>query len=150
MSWKRVLISIAPPVVAAAIGGAASRDAPRVYRRLDKPSWAPPEWAFGPVWTALYAANGVAGWRLATRAGGGVAAVHVGQLALNASWTPLFFGLGKRKPALAVSAALTAAVAAEIGLLARRDIVGAALLVPYCAWSAFATALTASVSDPPR
>ncbi len=150
MSWKRVLVSIAPPVVAAAIGGAAAREAPRVYRRVDKPAWAPPEWAFGPVWTALYAANGVAGWRLATRADHRVAAIHVGQLALNASWTPLFFGLRKRKPALVVSAALTAAVAAEIVLLARRDMLSAALLVPYCAWSGFATALTASVSDPSR
>ncbi|MFD4254362.1 TspO/MBR family protein [Amycolatopsis thermoflava] len=111
--------------------------------------WAPPAGAFGPVWTTLYAAIGVAGWRLWTRrAGATVLGLHAGQLALNASWPPAFFTLRKKKLSLAVIAALGTAVAAEIAAAAPRDRAAAGLLAPYLAWSLYATALTAAVSDP--
>ncbi|MGI6872147.1 TspO/MBR family protein [Amycolatopsis sp. 3B14] len=111
--------------------------------------WAPPAGASGPVWTTLYAAIGVAGWRLWTRrAGATVLGLHAGQLTLNASWPPAFFTLRKKKLSLAVIAALDAAVAAEIAAAARRDHAAAGLLAPYLAWSLYATALTVAVSDP--
>jgi len=133
-------------VTAAVIGGVAARDARTVYARLDKPRWAPPGSVFGPVWSLLYAFIGVVGWRLAGRA---AMALHLLQLALNAAWTPLFFGARRRRAALAVSVALDAAVAAEVVALVRDgDRTSAALLAPYLAWCGFATALTAAVSDP--
>jgi tryptophan-rich sensory protein len=52
---------------AAGIGSLGARNAPQIYQRLQKPGWAPRSGAFGPVWTALYAGIGVAGWRLAGR-----------------------------------------------------------------------------------
>lgn len=136
-------------LAAAAIGALASTRAPKVYRRLAKPRWAPPEGVFGPVWTVLYAAIGVAGWRLWTlRAGRAVLGLHVTQLTLNALWPVTFFAARNRPAALGVVAALDGAVAAEIVLAARRDRLAAGLLGPYLAWSLFATALTASVGDP--
>ena len=71
---------------AAGIGSLGSRQAPRVYERLDKPAWAPPAGLFGPAWTVLYTAIGVAGWRLWTRGGRMVISLHIIQLALNAAW----------------------------------------------------------------
>ena len=67
------------------------------YAALKKPSWNPPGWSFGPVWSALYTRMAVAAWLVWKR--GGFAdqrrplTLFLAQLALNAAWTPLFFGL---------------------------------------------------------
>ncbi|TVT32940.1 tryptophan-rich sensory protein [Amycolatopsis rhizosphaerae] len=148
-SARGLAFAAGPTLAAAAIGSLASRRAPEVYRRLAKPAWAPPPGVFGPVWTVLYTAIGVAGWRLWTRRAGRKAlGLHLAQLALNAAWTPAFFAARNRTAALAVVTALDGALAAEIAVVARRDRAAAALLAPYLGWSVFATALTASVGDP--
>ncbi len=151
-SLAGLLFAAGGSTAAAAIGGLGSRRAPEVYARLDKPDWAPPAGVFGPVWTGLYSAIGVAGWRLWQRRTEPSAAtalrLHALQLALNAAWPWTFFSARSRGASLAVIAVLDAAVAAEIAAAARVDRPAAALLAPYLAWSLFATALTASVSDP--
>lgn len=144
----RWTFAAAPPALAAGLGGIAARDAPEIYRRLRKPSWAPPSEVFGPVWSVLYALIGVAGWRLAKRPNRTAVTVHLTQIALNASWTPLFFGAGSRRAALGVSIGLDMAILGEVVLLARHDKITSALLLPYLGWSGFATALTAAVSEP--
>ncbi len=67
------------------------------YASLKKPSWNPPGWIFGPVWTALYSMMAVAAWLVWRRDGWGKQRkpllIFLTQLALNALWTPLFFGL---------------------------------------------------------
>jgi len=148
-STSGLLFAAGSTLAAAAIGSVGSRRSPQVYRQLRKPDWAPPAGVFGPVWSALYAAIGVAGWRLWTRRAGRVAVgLHAGQLALNASWPLAFFVVREKKLSLAVVAALDAAIAAEIAAVAPRDRAAAGLLAPYLAWSLYATALTAAVSDP--
>ena len=143
-----LLFGVGSAAAAAGIGSLGSRRAPQVYPRLDKPSWAPPAGVFGPAWSVLYAAIGVAGWRLWTReAGRTVLALHVAQLALNAVWPFTFFAARNRTSALAVIAVLDVTIAAEIAVAARRDRTTAALLAPYLVWSLYATALTAAV-DP--
>jgi tryptophan-rich sensory protein len=121
---------------AAALGSVGSRGAPDVYGRSRKPSWAPPAAVFGPVWTVLYTAIGVAGTRLWRReARPAVLGLHIGQLALNAAWPFTFFAARNRRAAIAVTAALDAAIGAEIVAVVRRDPVAAALLAPYLAWT---------------
>ena len=67
------------------------------FTALNKPSWNPPGWLFGPVWTLLYLLMGVAAWRVWRKAGFRGAPVALGvfacQLVLNAAWSWLFFGL---------------------------------------------------------
>jgi tryptophan-rich sensory protein len=99
------------------------------------------------VWTALYAAIGVAGWRVAT-APTNARRLHLAQLALNAAWPGVFFTARDKRASLAVIAALDATVAAEVAVLAREDRAAAALLLPYLGWCGFATALNAAVSEP--
>ena len=114
------------------------------YARLAKPSWTPPGWLFGPVWTALYLAMAVAVWRVG-RAGWsgrrGALACFLAQWALNAAWTPVFFGLRAPFIGLCVIVALLGAIAATLAAFARHDRVAAWLFAPYLAWVGFATAL---------
>src|SRR5690348_3435192 len=123
MSCSTVRFGLAAaPALAAAVGGVGARHAPRIYGQLRKPRWAPPQAAFGPVWTALYVLLGVVGWRLGSRrVGPAVLTVHGVQLALNALWPGVFFAGRNRRASLAVIVTLDATVAAEIALLRRTD-----------------------------
>jgi translocator protein len=139
---KRLVLFLVLAFVPAAIG--AAFPAPDYYARLAKPDWAPPPWLFGPVWTVLYALIGVAAW-LVVRHGGPGTRRALGlwgvQLALNAAWTPIFFGL--RAPGLAlveISLMWIAIVATTVAFFARHTAAGA-LLLPYLAWVTFATLL---------
>ena len=119
------------------------------YEGLAKPSWTPPEWAFGPVWTAMYATMAVAAsivW-LSRRSDDvccPLSAFAV-QLALNLAWSVCFFGL--RSPLLGfldvcllwVAVALTTA---EFFLVSRS---AGWLMVPYWLWVTFAAALNGAV-----
>ncbi|MEZ4621146.1 MAG: TspO/MBR family protein [Caldilineaceae bacterium] len=61
--WGSLLIALAAPFTAALIGNLATgRFRSGWYRNLKKPSWNPPSWLFGPVWTVLYALMGIASW----------------------------------------------------------------------------------------
>ena len=148
MDLARWGFSVLPVGVAAGAGGLAAKDAPKVYARLTKPRWAPPASAFGPVWSVLYLSMGVAGWRLFRSASGRTKVLHLVQLSLNAAWPAVFFGVRDKRSSLVIIGLLDCALAAEIASLRRQDPVAASLLLPYLAWSAFATVLNASVSDP--
>ena len=115
------------------------------YERLAKPSWIPPMWAFPVAWTVLFAMIAVSGWMVwkqAGLAGAGVAfAVYGMQLALNAGWSALFFGLRRMDLALFEVVALWSAIAANIFVFAPHSETAAWLLVPYLAWVSFAAFL---------
>jgi benzodiazapine receptor len=117
------------------------------YETLVRPALAPPNWVFGPVWTALYAMMGTALWlvwrRFETQPGPvrtavGVFAVH---LLVNLSWSAAFFGLRDPGLGLAVIGGLWTLIVATIWTFARVDRRAAALLVPYLLWVSFAAYL---------
>lgn len=122
--------------------------APDWYRQLRKPAWAPPPAIFGPVWTLLYLLMGIAAWRIAsTGAGGRQSALRAfrWQLALNAAWTPIFFGLRRPDLALGEIAATWLAILVTTVRFARVRLIAGLLLLPYLAWVTFATALNWSI-----
>jgi tryptophan-rich sensory protein len=132
-------------VAVSALGGwVTSSSVGTWYQGLAKPAFNPPDWVFAPVWSALYLMIAVAGWRAWRR--GGVARpallVYAVQLALNLSWSFVFFGARLIGPALLVIAALLVAILVNAMLFWRLDRPAGALLVPYAAWVAFATVLT--------
>ncbi|GAB3212518.1 TspO/MBR family protein [Marinactinospora thermotolerans] len=133
----------------AAIGGAAASGSAEVYARLTLPSWAPPQWLFGPAWTVLYVLMALAGWlvwRSAGLRGAPVAfALYALQLLLNAAWTPLFFAAGRYGAALVDITVLGVALAVLIALFARHSRVAAVALVPYLVWVAYAGALNGAI-----
>lgn len=122
---------------------------PAWYDSLTKPSWNPPNWIFGPVWTLLYLAMAVAAWLVWRERGRRDVDVALElfavQLTLNLIWSGLFFAL--RSPGLA---------AAEIGLLWVAILAtlvsfwsinrwAGMLFVPYLAWVSFASFLNFTI-----
>lgn len=120
-----------------------------LYAALVKPSWHPPAWVFGPVWTVLYAMTAVAAW-LVWRQGGwaaqkGALRLYLAQWALNALWTPIFFGLRQPGWALVEIVALDAAVLATLAVFWRVSRPAGWLFVPYALWVLFATVLNFAI-----
>lgn len=128
---------------------------PTWYRTIEKPSWNPPPWLFGPVWTALYALMGCAAW-LVWRSDRGsrnaiaprirpALAAYSAQLGLNALWSPVFFGAKRIDLALVVIASLLVMIAETMRRFYRVRPSAALLLIPYLLWTAFATALNTAI-----
>lgn len=136
---------------AAALGGIATRGRPRGlwYRMLRKPSFQPPPSVFGPVWTVLYGAIAYTGYRLYRAEPSRMRTAALGlwgaQLALNAAWSPLFFGARRARLALVDLIALDVATAAMLGAASKVDRRAAIASAPYGAWLGFATALNGAI-----
>lgn len=119
------------------------------YVTLNKPSWNPPSWLFGPVWTLLYIMMAIAAW-LVWRKGGWALqrwplSLFVIQWLLNAIWTPLFFGMHLIGLALVDIVLLWIAIVATLAAFWRVSRPAAWLLVPYLMWVSFATALNFAI-----
>ena len=144
MDWSLFLIFLGA-CAAAGTTGAAFPPGPW-YDKLDKPAWTPPNWLFPLAWTALYIAMAVAAARVAPLEGSAHAmAFWALQIALNALWTPVFFGLRKLKAGMAVLACLWVAVVATCLAMMSLDPVAGWLFVPYVIWVSYAGALNAAI-----
>ncbi len=118
------------------------------YLALDRPSWAPPGWVFGPVWITLYTVMGVAAWlvwRSDAPSRRSALAWFAVQLVLNAAWTPVFFGARSIGGGLIIIISLVVAIIATIAAYRLVSRAAAVLMLPYLAWVGFATALNAAV-----
>ena len=116
------------------------------YAGLTKPPFNPPNWVFAPAWTLLYVLIAIAGWRTWQRDPRGAAmAVWFFQLALNFTWSPVFFGAHRPGAALVIVIALLAAIIVFIVLRQPRDRIAALLFTPYAAWVTFATLLNGAI-----
>ena len=118
------------------------------YRTLARPSIAPPNWVFGPVWTLLYALMSVAAWRVWLAADSPLRtwglALFLVQLVLNLAWSWIFFRAHNLGAALAEVALLWVAIGITTIIFRQISPVAAWLLAPYWAWVSFATALNAA------
>lgn len=126
------------------------------YAETAKPMWTPPDAVFGPVWSLLYALMSVAAWlvwrRPDSEARTRALRIYVVQLAINAVWTPAFFGLGALIGAPGIWIALGVIVVLDVIILAtiirfgEVSRVAASLLVPYWFWALFATTLNSAIA----
>jgi benzodiazapine receptor len=140
-----LMASLLLAFAAAAIGAVASANAPEFYAQLSLPTWAPPAWLFGPVWTVLYLLMGIAAWLVWRERGfrGARAALllFLLQLVANALWSWLFFTWRLGAAATVEIVVLWFLILATIVAFWRVKPVAGALLVPYLAWVTFATVL---------
>ena len=134
---------------AGSVGAIASARAATFYGQLTQPTWAPPAWLFGPVWSVLYILMAVAAWliwRKHSFSGAPTALwLFVIQLFANALWTWLFFVLHRGALSLAEIVLLWLLIAATISAFWPLQRLAALLLVPYFAWVSFASALALSL-----
>jgi tryptophan-rich sensory protein len=147
--WKPIACAAAAALIVAGLGGTATDIGPWYYG-LHKPSFQPPDWAFAPAWTIIYALGaiaGVLGWRAARNRRD--RARLLGAFALNAllniMWSELFFHFQRPDWALYESVLLWLSVLVLILLLAPTTPTAAWVLTPYLAWVTFATVLNYAV-----
>lgn len=141
-----LLAFVAVCATAALVGSAFTAPSiPEWYGSLVKPSFTPPSWLFGPVWSVLYLAMAIAGWLVWLRPRNIAVALPLalfgGQLVLNALWSILFFGLQAPGIALVEILTLWAMIFATLISFWKISTIAGWLFVPYLAWVSFATIL---------
>jgi translocator protein len=143
--WLALAAWVAAPLLLG--GGAGSLFQPGPwYDQLAKPSWNPPSWVFGPVWTVLYVLMGVAAWLVWERYGfrgaaRGALALFLVHLLFNAGWSGIFFGAQAPGLAFAWILVLWLMIGALVVLFGRLRRAAGLLLLPYWAWVSFAAVL---------
>lgn len=147
--WKTAAPFVLLPFVGSTLGSVFSKhNIPTWYKTLKKPSWCPPNWVFGPVWTTLYASMGYASY-LVYRDGGGfdgsaktALALYGIQLTLNWLWTPIFFNYHKLKLAFYEIILMWGSITATGLSFYQINSTAGFLFIPYQAWVTLASCLS--------
>lgn len=144
MDWILFCIFLAATFAAGATG--AMFPTGEWYKQLNKPSWVPPNWLFPIAWTTIYLLMAFAGARVAVLEGSAYAmAFWAMQIAFNALWTPVFFGLRNLKGSLPIMAGLWIAVFGCLITHWQLDTWAGLAFVPYMAWVTVAAALNVAM-----
>lgn len=126
--------------------GATITDLGPWYQSLRQPDWAPPDIAFGPIWTVVFACTAIAGvtaWRAAPdgRRAETVIALFALNGFLNLLWSMLFFRAHRPDWAVIEVALLWLSIVALIVVCGRHSRPAALLLLPYLLWVSIASVL---------
>jgi benzodiazapine receptor len=135
---------------AAGVGGLVTTpNIPTWYASLAKPTWTPPDWVFGPVWSLLYLMMATSAWLVWRQTGLAGAKLSLGlfavQLVLNSLWSVLFFGLQSPGAALVEIILLWVAILATMIVFWGRSRLAGGLLAPCLAWLSFAAVLNFAI-----
>ncbi len=145
--WRKALVTVPLIVIAGSLIGILSNggEANIWYAPLAKPSFQPPGWMFGAVWTTLYTMMGIALATILNEASSPqrklVLGLFAAQLALNFAWSPIFFGGGMIDVGLLVILVMNVLVTMTIIAFWKIRPLAGALLIPYLAWLCIAAAL---------
>lgn len=146
----KLIISIVLCVSLGSVGGLVTvNEIPTWYATLNKPSFNPPNWLFGPVWTTLYVLMGISVyliWKQPVSTERNKALqLFILQFILNFCWSFIFFGLHATGWALMEMIALWILILLSILHFAKHSKTAAWLLVPYILWVSFALLLNAAI-----
>lgn len=147
----KLVISIVVCQLAGVIGSFFTAPAiPTWYAALNKPSFTPPNWVFGPVWITLYFLMAIAAfliWKQGLNVPGVKTALllFVVQLALNGVWSPAFFGMRSPLTGVVVIILLWIVLMTTIMVFFNLSRMAAVLLIPYILWVSYATLLNMSI-----
>jgi len=148
--WAGLVTFIVLCLGAGGLGAIATTpEIPTWYQDLVKPSWNPPAYLFGPVWTALFVMMAIAGWLVWKPRGFTQAAVPLtlfgSQLVLNVAWSWIFFGAHQPGWAFLEIIVLWLAILATTASFFRSDKTAGWLMIPYLAWVSFASVLNFTI-----
>ncbi|MCC7004438.1 tryptophan-rich sensory protein [Candidatus Nomurabacteria bacterium] len=147
----KLIISIFVPLLAGYIGSFFTTPSiPIWYNSLIKPSFTPPSFVFGPVWTILFILMGIAFflvWKKDLKNSNSKKAIGIFffQLVINILWSVMFFGLRSPLAGLIVIAVLWLSILLTIFSFYRISKLSAYLLVPYILWVSFASCLNYAI-----
>lgn len=145
----RLIISILLPQVTGALGALVTiSSVGSWYQTINKPSFTPPSWVFGPAWTTLYILMGIALfliWKSNHPLKKQALWLFGIQLFLNGIWSPAFFGLESPILGLVIIVPLWIMIVVCIKVFFQVNKTASYLMVPYLLWVSFATALNASI-----
>ena len=148
--WGGLVLFLALCLGAGALGAVATT--PQIegwYRTLAKPTWNPPAFVFGPVWTTLFVMMGISAWLIWKPHGFQGAALPLAlfaiQLILNVAWSWIFFGMHQPGWACLEIVILWLAILATTVFFYQHSKLAAVLLLPYLAWVSFATILNFTI-----
>jgi benzodiazapine receptor len=147
--WKPIMVATAVAVTVATVGGLLTDIGPW-YQNLRKPSWQPPDWAFGPAWTTIFAlavVSAVLAWRNAADAATQrqVIVLFMLNACLNVLWSALFFALRRPDWALWEVGFLWLAMVLPMIVTWRLSRAASICLLPYLGWVSFAAFLNFTV-----
>ncbi|WP_199803338.1 TspO/MBR family protein [Erythrobacter rubeus] len=145
MEWTPAIIAGLWAIILGGAGGALT-EIGEWYRNLNKPSWQPPDWAFGPAWTIIL---GLSAWSIYRAWVGAptiadrniVIALFAVNFVLHLAWSPLFFKVKRPDWALFENVFLWASVLSLCVILPQYSSLAGWLNVPYLAWVSFAMLL---------
>lgn len=141
----KLIISLLLPQLTGFIGSYFTIQAiPTWYATLNKPSFSPPNWLFGPVWLTLYLMMGVAlylNWIKKSKLAKCNVRLFFIHLFFNAIWTPIFFGAKNTLLALYIIIMIWLFIVTMIFKFWKVNKVSSLLLVPYLLWVSFASIL---------
>lgn len=148
-TWKPILPALIGTATASGLGALATTLGPWYYA-LHKPSWQPPDWLFGPVWTTIFALAALASlfaWRAAPDAPSQRRMVVAFGLnfALNVTWSVLFFRLQRPDYAFMEVALLWSSIVTLMVMMWSYSRRSSLLLLPYLAWVSFAAVLNLAI-----
>ena len=147
--WGPTLVAAIAAILVALAGGLLTTTGPW-YQALQRPSWKPPDWAFGPVWTTIFTLTAISAV-LAWNADGSFASrtilvvAYAVNAVLNIAWSGLFFRLRRPDWALVEVVFLWLSIAALVLVTARVSGVAALLLLPYLGWVGVAAFLNRAI-----
>jgi translocator protein len=144
----KFIVALVIPLGLGGLAGMVTSEAiPEWYATLNKPSFSPPNWLFGPVWTILYIILGISFflvWKKAPGVDRNKALLIFGvQMVLNFAWTFIFFYFKMLQLALIEIMVLWLSILIMMLWFYRVKPLAAYLNIPYILWVTFATVLNA-------
>ncbi|MHC1707063.1 MAG: TspO/MBR family protein [Bacteroidales bacterium] len=145
----KLIMSLALPLILGSVAGLFTAEAvPEWYETLNRPSFNPPNWVFGPVWTSLYILMGISLfliWRQSTSKERNIAIfVFLLQIVLNFGWSFIFFYFNRIGLALVEIIVLWTSIVVMILLFYKIKPMAAYINIPYLLWVTFAAILNAA------
>jgi tryptophan-rich sensory protein len=149
LQFLKLIVSILLPLSLGSIAGIFTvQSVPEWYATLNRPSFNPPNWIFGPVWTALYILMGISLfliWKQDVSKERNLAILaFLFQLLLNFGWSFIFFYFNMIGFALIEIILLWISIAIMLVLFYKIKPMASYINLPYLLWVTFATILNAS------